>query len=369
MATIASLNVDFTANAAQFMKTTDKIAKRAASIDAHVKKLNSGMDMLKGGGALMGAVSATKMIGGIFADLPGIMDDLERGTIRWASAIGRVAEKLPMLGEGVKAGRSIGEAIGDWWQGDRMRPVRDDAARGAASRVAAEGDRNAMREMGKIAADIDATMRTMWTDYDAGAARAEEALKSTLAKIEEVRAVDPKAASRAAEYGRLAAAAKDLYATTLNQIEAEKQAKAWQAKIAEEQTQANKALDERNRLLDEGVRLQEQFATPLEKYIAEVERLDKLLSAGALDLDTYIRAMDAAAAGMAPEAKAMSAAPEVAAVERMSVAGLKQRDYMGASDPQQQIAKNTRESAEAGKRTARGVEELAKKEPIEVRGI
>lgn len=61
---------------------------------------------------------------------------------------------------------------------------------------------------------------------------------------------------------------------------------------------------ERNRLLEEGIRLAEQVRTPLEQLSAEQERINKLYEAGAISAETQARALQmarVAAFGMAGE--------------------------------------------------------------------
>lgn len=61
------------------------------------------------------------------------------------------------------------------------------------------------------------------------------------------------------------------------------------------QAEANQqAIEERNRVLEEGRQVYESTRTPLEQLAAETERLNKLLQAGAIDWDTYSRAVFAA---------------------------------------------------------------------------
>ncbi|MEQ9121209.1 MAG: hypothetical protein RIM80_01390, partial [Alphaproteobacteria bacterium] len=51
----------------------------------------------------------------------------------------------------------------------------------------------------------------------------------------------------------------------------------------------NAALEREQKLFDEGHRVIEANRTALESYAAEVERLDRLLAAGAIDAETYAR--------------------------------------------------------------------------------
>ncbi|MFN4282439.1 MAG: phage tail tape measure C-terminal domain-containing protein [Alphaproteobacteria bacterium] len=53
----------------------------------------------------------------------------------------------------------------------------------------------------------------------------------------------------------------------------------------------NAALEREQKLFDEGHRVMEANRTALESYGAEVERLDRLLAAGAIDAETYARAI------------------------------------------------------------------------------
>lgn len=53
----------------------------------------------------------------------------------------------------------------------------------------------------------------------------------------------------------------------------------------------NAALEREQKLFDEGHRVMEANRTALESYAAEVERLDRLLAAGAIDAETYARAI------------------------------------------------------------------------------
>jgi len=53
----------------------------------------------------------------------------------------------------------------------------------------------------------------------------------------------------------------------------------------------NAELDREQKLFDEGHRVMEANRTALESYAAEVERLDRLLAAGAIDAETYARAI------------------------------------------------------------------------------
>jgi tape measure domain-containing protein len=76
-----------------------------------------------------------------------------------------------------------------------------------------------------------------------------------------------------------------------------KQIDGFKALQAEEEAQAKRnaeALEERNRVLDEGRAIYEATRTPLENLAAETDRLNKLLQAGAIDWDTYSRAIFAA---------------------------------------------------------------------------
>lgn len=76
-----------------------------------------------------------------------------------------------------------------------------------------------------------------------------------------------------------------------------KQIDGFKAIQAEEEAQAKRdaeALAERNRVLDEGRAVYEATRTPLENLSAETDRLNKLLQEGAIDWDTYSRAIFAA---------------------------------------------------------------------------
>lgn len=76
-----------------------------------------------------------------------------------------------------------------------------------------------------------------------------------------------------------------------------KQIDGFKALQAEEEAQAKRdaeALAERNRVLDEGRAVYEATRTPAERLSAEIERLNKLLQEGAIDWDTYSRAIFAA---------------------------------------------------------------------------
>lgn len=53
----------------------------------------------------------------------------------------------------------------------------------------------------------------------------------------------------------------------------------------------NEALEREQKLFDEGKQVTEANRTALEKYAAEVERLDELLAAGAIDAETHARAV------------------------------------------------------------------------------
>jgi tape measure domain-containing protein len=76
-----------------------------------------------------------------------------------------------------------------------------------------------------------------------------------------------------------------------------KQIDGFKAIQAEEEAQAKRdaeALAERNRVLDEGRAVYEATRTPAERLAAETDRLNKLLQEGAIDWDTYSRAIFAA---------------------------------------------------------------------------
>lgn len=64
-----------------------------------------------------------------------------------------------------------------------------------------------------------------------------------------------------------------------------------QKRLEDEQTEATR---KRNAVLEDGKRIYDETRTPLEALATETDRLNKLLSAGAIDWDTYARAIFAA---------------------------------------------------------------------------
>lgn len=70
--------------------------------------------------------------------------------------------------------------------------------------------------------------------------------------------------------------------------------KALQTEEQEQAKRSEEALAERNKVIDEGRAVYEATRTPVENLSAETDRLNKLLQAGAIDWETYSRAIFAA---------------------------------------------------------------------------
>lgn len=133
-----------------------------------------------------------------------------------------------------------------------------------------------------------------------------------------------------------------------------------------------RAADEAKRAHEDAARAAQQYydatRTPAEKYAAEIERINELLMAGHLDSETAQRAADAAAKSYAdatkqdePKAEAKGGGPNEGA--KLLQAGSQEAAQFVASIARQQAEdKAQRATARNTERTAKAVEQLAKRQ-------
>jgi hypothetical protein len=124
-----------------------------------------------------------------------------------------------------------------------------------------------------------------------------------------------------------------------------------------------RGMEEQKKAMEEGAKVFDETRTPIEKYAAEIEHLDDLLMRGALDNDTYNRAVERAQdeltkATKEPEAK------KAGAVERrfdFFVPGMKEM-----ADPQKDMAATGKKALTEAERQTGLLRTLVDKGGLEV---
>lgn len=367
MATIASLNVDFTANAAQFMKTADKVAGKAESIDKRLERMNKGFDILKGAGAMQAAGAAAEMLGKMAIAGSSALADYRAGLIGIEDVAGRLAETLPLLGKGMEAGRGIGNLFFELLNPEAMAQAQQDAAKGLRNQAA--GDAGRQREA--MLREMAAAEEKLGFGYDSDKAAVAESLQKRLDAINAIKQADPQANANGVMYDIMVAKAEQLAELETIRLETLRQEKRIADEMAARKEQEAKAQEAADKKAQEANALFNRTLTEREKLMGDLEDAARFAEEGLLDPEALSRVVDMTEDALAKlDEKKMGEAGDVAAVERMSVAGLRQRDFSGANDANERTAKNTQRQVEETKLVRTKLDEIRKAlEPMEARDI
>ena len=349
------------------MKTADTVAKKATSIDKRLLEMNKGFDVLKGSGAMMAAGAAAEMLNKMAIAGSSALADYRSGLIGIEDVAGRLIETLPLLGKGMEAGRNIGGLLFELMNPEAMNQEQRDAAAGLRARAAGDATRN----IDAMMADMQKAEEKLSFGYDSDKAGVADSLQKRIDAINSIKAADPQANANAVMYEIMVAKAQQLADLETIRLETARQEKRIAEEIAERKEQEAKAQEAQNKKAQDAAALFNKTLTEREQLMVDLENAQRLYDEGAMDPFSFARVVEATEDALANlDDKKMGPAGDVAAVERMSLAGLRQRDFGGASDANERTARNTQRQVEETKLLRAKIDELKGAfEPVEVRGI
>lgn len=305
------------------MKQVDELNRlvRAGAIDleTYSRAMNQmGASAVKSSNALTPYIGRLKAIGAaasIFAlvragaqALGDAMDDLDNSR-SFFDRLGEAAEKVPILGDIAKFfARIYVELTG---AGEAYRQMNREHAEFMKGMAEFEHRRQQAATILPILQEIEKQVAALGVSSEVAALRAAGATDVAIHKaMEHLALIEAYNTAISNEQGRFAliraleeeaglwgqnAREIDLYrASLLGATEADIQHINWLHDKLDAMKALQEAQDALNRLMDEGRRVWEQTRTPLEAYNLELERLRKLLEAGAIDEETFRRAVEQA---------------------------------------------------------------------------